>query len=530
MRNTTHFNGLVQVTTALLSFVALSRAFSKLSYLPHPNPIKSFWLHPPSANPLRESGSAGELTSGADVCIIGSGLTGVGTAWHLVNQLGSGEAETKKKIVVLDAREFCSGATGRNGGHLTPAVFSGFREQERLHGTDEARRSHHIERHTSNALLKFIKDNSLESDVDLFEGGHLGVFRGADEEAAGKADWEAARKAGVDMGGPDGEGDVRWIGTEELVQKYGVNPDLNYTAVWFNAHNLWPSKLVTKLFLDVQNQRAGGAEVVLHTKTPVTSISKLDAERWSLHTPRGDIACNYVVHATNAYTGHLLPFLRGDNLDIQDITDITDVTQFPLSLRPRGYYGITPTRGQIGAVRASVDSEGLGWHNSWGTGARAWQYWFPRYQDVKSDAGHRPLIVLGGGRNQMERGTTDDSILDSQVEKALKAFLPWLFPKQFIEEDAEEAWEMEWTGIMGYTSTGEPLVGPVRPLGHRSRLPAENPYEGQYIAAGFSGHGMPRTFSCAEAVAGMIAAKIRGKEWTTPDWLPRRYLTWATEP
>ncbi|KAJ3517283.1 hypothetical protein NLJ89_g596 [Agrocybe chaxingu] len=503
MRNPTQFNGLVQVTAALFSFVALSEAFSKLSHLPHPDPTKSFWLHPPSANPLRESGSTGELTSGADVCIIGSGLTGVGTAWHLVNQLGSEEAETKKKIVVLDAREFCSGATGRNGGHLTPAVFSGFREQERAHGTDEARRSYHIERHTANTLLKFVKDNGLESDVDLFEGGHLGVFRSADEEASGKADWEAARKAGVDMGGPDGEGDVRWIGMEELVQKYGVNPDLNYTA----------------------KQRVGGAEVVLHTKTPVTSISKLDGERWSMHTPRGEIACNYIVHATNAYTGHLLPFLRGDNLD----TDSTD-TQVPLSLRPRGYFGITPTRGQIGAVRASVNSEGLGWHNSWGTGARAWYYWFPRYQDVESDPGRRPLIVLGGGRDQMEQGTTDDSVLDPQVEKVLKAFLPWLFPKQFREEDAEEAWEMQWTGIMGYTSTTEPFVGPVQPLGRRSRLPAENPYEGQYIAAGFSGHGMPRTFSCAEAVAGMIAAKIRGEEWTTPDWLPRRYLTWATEP
>ncbi|CAA7269387.1 unnamed protein product [Cyclocybe aegerita] len=132
---------------------------------------------------------------------------------------------------------------------------------------------------------------------------------------------------------------------------------------------------------------------------------------------------------------------------------------------------------------------------------QTWQYWFPRYQDVKSDASHRPLIVLGGGRNQMKQGTTDDSVLNSQVEKVLKAFLPWFFPKQFRKEDAENAREMQWHLSLGWTRSASWVS------------------EGQYIAAGFSGHDMPRTFSCAEAVADMITAKIRGEEWTTPDYI-----------
>lgn len=33
----------------------------------------------------------------------------------------------------------------------------------------------------------------------------------------------------------------------------------------------------------------------------------------------------------------------------------------------------------------------------------------------------------------------------------------------------------------------------------------------------------------AEAVASMINAHIFGKSWTPPGWLPKRYLTWATE-
>ena len=33
----------------------------------------------------------------------------------------------------------------------------------------------------------------------------------------------------------------------------------------------------------------------------------------------------------------------------------------------------------------------------------------------------------------------------------------------------------------------------------------------------------------AEAVASMIKAHIFGESWEAPAWLPKRYLTWATE-
>ena len=48
---------------------------------------------------------------------------------------------------------------------------------------------------------------------------------------------------------------------------------------------------------------------------------------------------------------------------------------------------------------------------------------------------------------------------------------------------------------------------------------------GQYIAAGYSGHGMPRAYACAEVTAQMILADMRGQEWEIPDWMPPSYLT-----
>lgn len=70
--------------------------------LPVDNPTKSFWLNTPDANPLADAGSTGELTEDADVCIIGSGITGVSAAWHLSNGL------ERPSVVILEAREFCT--------------------------------------------------------------------------------------------------------------------------------------------------------------------------------------------------------------------------------------------------------------------------------------------------------------------------------------------------------------------------------------------------------------------------------------
>jgi hypothetical protein len=54
--------------------------------------------------------STAELPVESDVVIIGSGIAGVSTAYYLVD--GN---PTPPSIVLLEAREVCSGATGRNG-------------------------------------------------------------------------------------------------------------------------------------------------------------------------------------------------------------------------------------------------------------------------------------------------------------------------------------------------------------------------------------------------------------------------------
>ena len=78
--------------------------------LPVPNGTQSFWLRNPDVTPLPDEGSTGALTPDADICIIGSGISGVSAAYHLARLLAdrSQDApETPLKVVILEAREFC---------------------------------------------------------------------------------------------------------------------------------------------------------------------------------------------------------------------------------------------------------------------------------------------------------------------------------------------------------------------------------------------------------------------------------------
>jgi len=150
----------------------------------------------------------------------------------------------------------------------------------------------------------------------------------------------------------------------------------------------------------------------------------------------------------------------------------------------------------------------------------ALEYWFPRPTLTPTE---RPLIIFGGARevpHNFEFHETDDSVVIDEVGKGLRKYLPRLFPGKFKEGQEPEK---EWTGILGFTKTGVPFVGPVLD----PTDPGNKAFEGQFISAGFHGHGMPRTYACVEAVAQMIAADIDGTadQWIKPSWLPSYYLT-----
>lgn len=86
------------------------------SPLPVPNSTTSFWRSSP--HPLDNHRSTPDVPSQVDIAVIGAGYAGVSTVYHILN-IAKAKGTPPPNIVILEAREACSGATGRNGMLLT---------------------------------------------------------------------------------------------------------------------------------------------------------------------------------------------------------------------------------------------------------------------------------------------------------------------------------------------------------------------------------------------------------------------------
>ena len=112
------------VHAALKHLLSLTKDYDELKQriettpgLPVQGPTETFWLDVPSS--IGRKRALDGLPKQADVVIIGSGITGASVARTLLRESDNGSL----KIVMLEARDVCSGATGR---YAIPHPFLSF--------------------------------------------------------------------------------------------------------------------------------------------------------------------------------------------------------------------------------------------------------------------------------------------------------------------------------------------------------------------------------------------------------------------
>lgn len=226
----------------------------------------------------------------------------------------------------------------------------------------------------------------------------------------------------------------------------------------------------------------------LQTQTPVTAVSRAPenaAEKWLVSTPRGEILTNTVIHASNGYASALVPELQGK---------------------------IVPARGIC--CRIVPQNPTIWSDRSYMLRQNDWEY---DYLISRNDGS----IIVGGAKRDFYKhldtwfDNTDDSTLIEPAKRYFDGYMQRTF----------KGWDISlasvdniWTGsksfvysilstltpsdllhlVMGYSNDGCPYVG---------EFPGRS---GQYVCAGFSGHGMPQVFLSAKAVASMI---VDGKKF-----------------
>lgn len=128
--------GLGVLRTLSADYQALTDRANAPPGLPVESPTDPYWLENPPFPELVNVQSP-ELPKEADIVIIGSGITGAAVARTILHECRR-KGENDTRVVVLEARQICSGATGRNGGHIKASPQELFGRIRKKMSTDRA--------------------------------------------------------------------------------------------------------------------------------------------------------------------------------------------------------------------------------------------------------------------------------------------------------------------------------------------------------------------------------------------------------
>ncbi|KAI0477439.1 FAD dependent oxidoreductase [Xylariaceae sp. FL0804] len=441
--------------------------------LPSPNPTQSYWQL--DAAPIADLRSTEALPGTTDTVVIGSGITGAAVAFGLLEEHGA------KDVVMLEARQACSGATGRNGGHTKAASYRTFGQHARTLGTRAACQIARLELANIRAVHGFARRHGL--DCDSAPGGTVDVVYDAAQWAEDVRAVAALRDAL-----PDGDDAAAYAthSPAEVRDRFfcggdgdeegGVCGAISYEAGSVSAYKF------TVGVLGLCLQRG----LNLQTNTPVLDLRRDGAGRWLVVSARGTVSARRVVVATNGYTARLLRRFQGV---------------------------VVPLRGHVSAQRPgrNMPAGGLPATYSFVYGD-GYDYMVQRPRGCSSE--FEGDLVLGGGYRGLpggrydEYGTTDDAGSNDAIYQTLRDSLPRYFGDSWGEDDADGRVRAQWTGIMGYSADGMPFVG---------EMPGEKEL---WVACSFQGHGMVLCWMCARALVAMMEGS---DDERLREWFPEAY-------
>ncbi|KAF3150706.1 hypothetical protein TWF569_004575 [Orbilia oligospora] len=432
--------------------------------LPSEESTSSFWLKQPDEFLLGHRTTV-ELPTEADIIIIGSGIAGAQTARYLSEQDG-GAWVKGRKIVMLEAREACWGATGRNGGHCKPSLYAYPRLQHLFDdlGISETLTAINFELRNLSLLTSYIQENGV--DCDFHRLPSCDAYFDQESFSLAVHSIQTLRQHAPELA------DKLTIVTDKPTLASLRIPSAVGAITIKDAAKLWPYKLVAHILKDLIKSQY----LNLQTSTPVLAISTLNdgaaVPLHRVHTPRGALTAPIVIHATNAFASHLVPAMRD---------------------------AIYPVRAQMSALTPPKSLISNPLRHTYGLvdGERSKAEYLVQ-EDVHAN-GTGGAFLLGGGRKYAKNqgvGITDDNHIDTDVGDYLRSSVGKYFDDEcgypVADKDTMCDAQYMWSGIMGFSADERPWVG---------KVPGT---EGQYILAGFEGHGMAYTTGSAKALAEIL--------------------------
>ncbi|KAJ6591583.1 FAD dependent oxidoreductase, partial [Mycena vulgaris] len=554
---------LSRLRLTLQSLRAISAAYEEVNKrieespgVPVLGPSTPYWAIPPS--PIAQHGSeALVLPHYADVLIIGSGITGTAVSRTLLSEY-SKDAAPDLRVIMLEARDACSGATARNGGHITPLLYHDYLAMKKELGAEMAKSIIEFRLAHLAELIQVSKEEDILADSQCREVETFDVF--FDHETYELAIRNLAAYLN-DI--PEQRRMWRVVGVDECVKDLQLS-ERTVGAIATTAGAVHPYRLVTGILSRLLASHSTNFRLFTHTpciSISLSSGSENEEPFYIVSTNKGTIRARHVVHATNAWVSHLVPPMRGKIVPVRGHMS----AQRPGmglgagGLKPHPLIGQTPLAGANDSV-LTLTEVGASSAHSW-LGTRSFvMYAGGRYDYLtqQPSASGSSLIssypppaaefMFGGGvaHGEMDElafmnevGITDDRSWSLDTGAYLSGALSMHFggwgaegrdiegnsadkstivPSPVGMESDEGRVKKLWSGILSVSADGRPWVGrlPAKISGRpaprtrpsRKHKSAETVTRlappGEWISAGYSGEGMVHAYLSGKALAHMI--------------------------
>ncbi|MGW3949451.1 NAD(P)/FAD-dependent oxidoreductase [Streptomyces sp. NPDC004752] len=417
----------------------------------------------PAAGPSRNrTGSPSDEKQ--DLVIVGGGLTGLWAAYHAILE------RPGAKITILEAEEVGYGASGRNGGWLSPLIPGNravYAKAVRKRGQDGAAAVASFQQEMDAAIgdtLRLLQEEGIEADQ--YQGGHLRV---ATTPAAMK---RLELSYAADLAGGYRAEDLELLDADAVKKRIAIGPALGGLLTRTTAR-VDPAKLVRGLAAVVE---AKGVRILEGTRA--TRIAP-----GVVTTSRGTVRAATILTCLEAYSGQVESDARGlGKRDVIPVNSSMIVTnQLPEHVWER-----------------------IGWQGRECLGDAAHTFVYAqRTEDGRIAIGGR------GTPYAFNSGTPGQGKVDARTVRTLSERLQLFFP------DVRFSIEHAWRGAIGVTRDWCAGI-------------TFDPHTGIGVVRGFAGHGVTATNLAARTLLDRAAG--RDTALTRLPWNDHDSGRWEPEP